>query len=145
VVTPAEAQVLLSMAASVDNRKPDPDAARAWAALLDGLPFDDCRDVVIQHLRTSSDWLTPAIIRAGVLRIRNKRIDVHPPLVPPPGLTDAQERAWLAGARRRIGNGEVIDSDAAYELVPAPERLRELVAAAEPTTDEPPIRQKETT
>lgn len=133
-MTPAEAQVLIAMAAAYDNRKPDPDAAKAWAAALDGLPFDDCRAVVIQHYRTSTDWLMPATIRAGVRRIRNKRIDEHPPLVPPPGLSDIEELAWLGAARRRIGNGEVIDSDAAYELVTG--SVRELLAAATPTSVE---------
>lgn len=135
-MTPAEAQVLLSMAAAFDNRKPDADTARAWAAALDGLRFEDCRVAVIEHYRASTEWLMPAVIRTAVRRIRAKRIEVHPPLTPPPGLDDAQERRWLLDARRRIGDGEQIDSDAAYELVTgAAVNFRELLPApdAHPT------------
>lgn len=131
-MTPAEAQVLLSMAATVDNRKPDPDAAKAWAAMLDGLRVEDCMQAIREHYTESTEWLMPAMVRARVKRIRAKRIADHPPLVPPPGLDDAQERQWLAGARRHIGDGNQIDSDAAYELVSG--SVRELLAAATPTT-----------
>lgn len=122
-MTPAEAQVLLSMAAAFDNRKPDPDAAKAWAAALDGLPFNDCRIAVIDHYRNSSEWLMPAVIRATVRRVRRDRrrahLRDHGPLLPPPGLTDAEERVWERDALNRISNGEVVDCDAAYgELVP---------------------------
>lgn len=136
-MTPAEAQVLIGMAASVDNRKPDEDVARSWAALLDGLRFEDCRVAVIEHFKTSNDWLTPALIRASVKRIRSKRIENHPPLTPPPGPPGetegeliARQQAWLKEARRRIGDGEVIDCDATYELKPRhlPD-LRELMPA----------------
>lgn len=138
-MTPAEAQVLISMAASVDNRKPDPtgDTARAWSALLDGLAFEDCRAAVVQHLQTSTEWLTPAIIRAVVLRVRRERRlehrRNHGALLPPPGLTDAQERTWEREALNRISNGEVIDSEAAYGEVVAG-NVRQLLAAATPTT-----------
>lgn len=137
-MTPAEAQVLLSMAAAYDNRKPDPDAAKAWAAALDDLPFDDCRHALIQHYRSSSEWLMPAMIRTAVRRVRHKRLEDHPPLVPPPGLDDAQERRWLREARRRIADGEVINSDAAYELVTADAvNFRELLPSPATTHPDP--------
>lgn len=136
-MSPAEAQVLLSMAATVDNRKPDADAAKAWAAMLDGLRVEDCMQAIREHYTESTEWLMPAMVRARVKRIRAKRIADHPPLIPPPGLSDAEERQWLAGARRHIGDGNQIDSDAAYELVSG--SVRELLAAATPTTDEPPL------
>lgn len=132
-MSPAEAQVLLSMASAYDNRKPDPDAAKAWAAALDDLPFDDCRTALLAHYRTSQEWLMPAMVRTAVKRIRRDRLEKHPPLVPPPGLTDIEELAWLGAARRRVANGEVIDCDAAYELVAG--SVRELLAAATPTTE----------
>lgn len=136
-MSPAEAQVLISMAAAIDNRKPDPDAARAWAALLDGLGFEDCRTAVLQHLQTSTEWLTPALVRTAVLRVRRERRIEHRrlqgPLLPPPGLTNAEERAWERDALKRISNGDVIDSEAPYgELVAG--SVRELLAAATPTT-----------
>ena len=137
-MTPPEAQVLLSMAAAYDNRKPDPDAAKAWAAALDGLRFEDCRLALIEHYRASDEWLMPSMVRAAVKRIRAKRIADHPPLVPPPGLSDVAELAWLGEARRRVGDGEVIDSDAAYgELESDLPRLRQLLSSATTPTTHP--------
>lgn len=134
-MNPAEAQVLLSMCAAYDNRKPDPDAAKAWAAALQGLRFDDCRQAVIEHYRANDAWLMPSMVRTLVRRIRDKRIADHPPVVPPPGLSDVEELAWLGRTRRRIGDGEVIDSDAAYQLVTG--SVRELLAAATRTKEVP--------
>lgn len=113
-MSPAEAQMLLGIAASFDNRKPNEEAAIAWSHALNGLRFVDCRDAVVQHYSTSSEWIMPAQIRAHVKRIRAKRIDDHPPLTPPPDLSPVETIAWQQEARRRIGDGEVIDCDAAY-------------------------------
>lgn len=130
-MTPAEAASLLVVASAFDNRKADEAAAHAWAAALEGLRFDDCRQAIIAHYRTSSEWLMPSAIRAVVRRTRAKRITDHPPLVPPPGLDDAAEAAWLADATRRVGDGEQIDGYAGIELVEG--SVRELLAAADPT------------
>ena len=135
-MTPAEAQVLLSMASAFDNRKPDADAARAWSAALDGLRFDDCRDALIEHYKTSTDYLMPVLIRTAVRRIRSKRIAEVGDLIPPPGLSELEQRQWLRDAKRRIGDGEEY---APPQLPPAdPPRLRELLATATPTTEETP-------
>lgn len=104
-MTPSEAQVLLSMAATVDNRKPDEDAAKAWAAMLDDLRFDDCRIVVIEHYKKSNDWLMPATIRAEVKRIREKRLAETPEPTPPPELTPQQTIVWLRQTRAQIADG----------------------------------------
>ena len=115
-MTPAEAQVLLSMAAAFDNRRPDADAARAWSAALDGLRFEDCRDALIEHYKTSADYLMPVLIRQQVKRIRAKRVTEAGDLTPPPG-TVAEQCRWLGQARRRIGDGEPREEvEAAYEL-----------------------------
>lgn len=108
-MTPAEAQVLLSMAAAFDNRRPDPDAARAWSAALDGLRFDDCRDALIEHYKTSTDYLMPVLIRTAVRRIRSKRIAEAGALTPPPDLTPVETNRWLAEARSQIANGTPVD------------------------------------
>jgi hypothetical protein len=135
-MSPAEAAVLLAGIAVFDNRKPgSPEEAERtatlWAQALHDVPLADAGRAVTEHFATSSEYLMPAHIRAAVKRIRNKRIADHPPLTPPPGLSDVEELAWLGAARRRIGNGEVIDCDAAYgELVTAPEQFRELMPAA---------------
>lgn len=135
-MTPAEAQVLLSMASAFDNRKPDPDAARAWSAVLDDLRFEDCRDALIEHYKTSTDYLMPVMIRTAVRRIRSKRIALVGDLIPPAGLSEPESRQWLRDAKRRIGDGETY---APPELPPAqPRRLRELLATATPTLEETP-------
>lgn len=118
-MTPAEAQVLLSMASAFDNRKPDADAAKAWSAALDDLRFEDCRVALIAHFKTSNDWLMPAMIRTSVRRMRSSRLEDHPPLTPPPDLTPLQTIAWRKGMNQRVADGEQIDPDAAYgELKP---------------------------
>lgn len=139
-MTPAEAATLLAIAAGFDNRKPDADAATAWAMALDGLRFTDCRDAIVAHYRSSSEWLMPVMVRDAVRRIRSKRIDEHPPLIPPPGLDDADELAWLADATRRVGDGEQVDSDAAFGvLVTGPEvNFRALLSSPnDPTIPRP--------
>ena len=83
------------------------------------MPLADAGQAVTQHFATSTDYLMPAHIRAAVKRIRAKRIEEHPPLTPPPDLDPIETTAWLKDMRRRIGDGEHIDSDAAYgELKP---------------------------
>lgn len=114
-----EAAALLSIAAAFDNRKPDPDAAKAWSVALDGHRFEDCRDAIVAHYRKTTDWLMPGHVIAAVKTVRASRIEDHPPLTPPADLDPIETVAWLKEARRRIGDGEAIDSDAAYgELKP---------------------------
>jgi hypothetical protein len=138
-MTPAEAQALLTVAAAFDNRKPDPDAAQAWALQLDGLPFADCRDAVMAHYRTSSDWLMPKDVISAVQRVRDKRIAEAGDLTPPRGLTDDEERAWIGEARRRIADGQTLD-DPHGDRKPHPElaaKVASLMPRPEihPTTD----------
>ncbi len=110
-MTPAEAQILLSMCATVDNRKPDADAAKAWAAMLGDLPIEDCRLAVIEHYRSSTDWLMPAQVRTIARRIRSKRIAEHPAVLPPADMADdpGREIEWRRELNRRIGSGETFD------------------------------------
>jgi len=120
-VSPAEAAALLTVAAAFDNRKPDEDAARAWSMALDGLRFHDCRDAIVAHYRTSSEWLMPQKIRAEVKRIRDKRIADYGPIPIPHGFdpddTGAYER-HLREMRQRIGDGE----DVPQPTLPAPSK-----------------------
>lgn len=137
-MTPAEAQMLLGIAASFDNRKPSEEAAVSWSHALGDYPFVDCRDAVVEHYRSSTDWIMPGHIIAIVRRVRSKRIAGAGDLTPPPG-TEAEQRAWLAGARRHIADGGTVDSDAAYgELKPRhlPE-LRALMSAPPTVHPEP--------
>lgn len=135
-MTPAEAQVLLGMAATYDQRKPDADVAKGWAAALNGLRFKDCRLAIIEHFATTAGvYLMPGHIRAIVKRLRAARIAAHPPVIPPPDLTIAQERQWRLEINARIGDGEQIDPDYAYAGQLKARDLREL--AARPDNAEP--------
>lgn len=113
-MTPAEAATLLTIAAAFDNRKPDPDAAKAWSVALGHLPFLDCRDAVIAHYRKTNDWLMPSHVIAAVKTVRASRLEDAPPLTPPPGLDPLETCDWLRAARRHIADGGTVDSDAAY-------------------------------
>ena len=104
---PTEAAALLTIAASFDNRKPDADQAKAWAMALDGLGFEDCRDVVVEHYRKSREWLMPADVFAGVRRIRYERIERFGYITPPPGLDFAEEQAYIKHIRERVAAGEL--------------------------------------
>ena len=104
---PTEAAALLTIAASFDNRKPDADQAKAWAMALDGLGFEDCRDVVVEHYRKSREWLMPADVFAGVRRIRYERIERFGYITPPPELDFAEEQAYIKHIRERVAAGEL--------------------------------------
>ena len=135
-MTPAEASVLLAMAAAVDNRKPDPDAAKAWAAMLDGLRLEDCQAAIVEHFQTSTDYLMPVMVRTIARRIRSKRIAEHPPVEPPPGLEDPRKFAeWKRELNRRIGDGQTFDPNHFYagQLVDRSSEIRELMAASKET------------
>lgn len=116
---PAEAAALLAVAAAFDNRKPDADAATAWALALDGRRFEDCRDAIVAYYRKSREWVMPSDMLEGVSAIRNGRISAfwrasgHVYLLPPAHLADdpAGEQRWSAEMLRRIADGEVIDPD----------------------------------
>lgn len=141
-MTPAEAGVLLAGISKFDNRKPGTEdeakmTATLWAGALHDVSLADAGAAVTQHFATSTEYLMPAHIRTIVKRVRAKRIEDHPPLTPPADLSPLETTAWLKDARRRIGDGETLDTDAAYgELKPRhlPD-LRQLMPA---TTEETP-------
>ena len=108
----------------------DDFTSEALLELLEPYPASDARTAVLNIAERGEHWCSPTDVRAEVRRIRAKRIEQHPPLVPPPGLDDIQERHWLASATRRIGDGATYDCDAAYELTTG--SVRELLAAATP-------------
>lgn len=104
-----EAAALLTIAAAYDNRKPDADAAKAWAMALDGIRFEDCRDAVVAHYRATRDWMMPSDVIAIVKRIRRERLMVFGALPDPPADVDPDDtRAWFAWeyeTRRAIADG----------------------------------------
>lgn len=134
-MTPTEAQVLLTMASTFDNRKPSEDAAKAWAAALDDQRFEDCRLAVIEHYRTSAEWLMPATVRIAVRRIRSKRIAEGGTLTPPPDLTPTETCRWLATARQALGDGvpvERITTDHGGALRPRDLSALKAISAPQP-------------
>lgn len=100
---PTEAAALLTIAAAYDNRKPDADQAKAWAMALDGLRFEDCREVVVAHYQRSREWLMPVDVISGVKRLRAKRLHDHPP-VDPPSWLDPDDTAALITWKRQTDN-----------------------------------------
>jgi hypothetical protein len=112
-MTPTEAAALLTICAAYDNRKPDADAAKAWAMALDSHRFEDCRDAIVSHYRTSREWIMPADVIAAVKRVRGGRIeDVAPS---PPADMDPDDTGryarWLEVTRRQIADGEEPDPE----------------------------------
>lgn len=120
VVKTTEAAALLTIAAAYDNRKPDADSAKAWAMSLDGLRFEDCREVIVGHYRKSRDWLMPSDVIGGVRRLRLKRVADHTPIQPPswldPDDTGAYIR-WECETRQAVADG-TYEPTAAGELHP---------------------------
>lgn len=98
VVKPTEAAALLTIAAAFDNRKPDADQAKMWALALDGIRFEDARDVIVAHYRRTRDWLMPADVSRGVQRLRYERIDAFGPIPAPAGI-DPDDKAAYQAAR----------------------------------------------
>lgn len=145
-MTPAEAAALLTVAAAFDNRKPDPDAAKAWSIALGDLPFTDCRDAIVAHYQRTTDWLMPAHVIGAVKKVRRDRLEDAPPMTPPPGLDPVQTNAWLGWARGEVAAGRTVDCDAAYgelktrhlpdlrELLPAPVAHPEAPCHTDPAT-----------
>lgn len=121
-----ETAALLAYASGRDSRKPDPAAVEAWFEDLGDLPFEDCRAAARQHFQTSTEYLMPVHIRSIVRTIRTERIraagdisDRIPAAVE--ALDDpAASNAWMQEAKRRIGDGELLDDVAPrLQLVPA--------------------------
>jgi hypothetical protein len=131
-----EASALLTVAAAFDNRKPDPDAAKAWSIALGDLPFTDCRDAIVAHYQRTTDWLMPAHVIGSVRKVRRDRLEDAPPLTPPPGLDVPQTLAWTRDARARIAAGEHVDCDQAYGELK--QRYLPELRALMPTPEETP-------
>lgn len=135
-MTPQEAVALARYIRAHFPQQPiDEYTSEALLELLAPYPAVDARAAVLTIASRGEHWCSPTDVKAEVRRMRAKRIVAHPPLVPPPGLSDVDELAWLGAARRRIGDGAVIDCDAAFELVSG--SVRALLAAADPDVKEP--------
>lgn len=116
-MSPAEAAALLAIAAAFDNRKPDADAATAWALALDGWRFEDCREAVVAHYRATNEWIMPSDVIGAVKNIRRERLLNYGPIEPPPSLDPDDDRAyfqWLRDAQTAIADGQPLPDAADY-------------------------------
>lgn len=110
----------------------DEYTSEALLELLGRYPMADARAAVLAIADRGEHWCSPSDVKAEVKRIRAKRILAAGDLCPPRGLSDAEERAWLLEARKRIGDGEVIEVDFG-ELKPRDKaELKELIERAAP-------------
>jgi hypothetical protein len=110
------AAALIAYAAATDNREVTESAAAAWADVLDDhVTLTDGKAAIIAHRRSSTDYLMPIHVNAGVRAIRKQRTDAMGPVNPPAELADrpATENTWRREYARAIGSGE--EPEAAYE------------------------------
>jgi len=118
-MTPQEAAALLTVAAAFDNRKPDADAATAWALALEGQRFQDCRDAIVAYYRKSRDWIMPSDVIEGVQGVRFARLEKFyrlqgsKHLMPPRELADdpSGEQRWTNLMIEWICAGEITHPD----------------------------------
>lgn len=112
-VSPAVGAALLAYAAATDNREVTEEAARAWADVLDDtVTPTDGKAAIIAHRRSSTDYLMPLHVNAGVRAIRKQRTDAMGPVNPPAELADRPhvENTWKREYARAIGDGETPDA-----------------------------------
>jgi hypothetical protein len=98
----AETSDLLTLIASVDNRRVGDEVVIAWQEILNDLPYDDCRAAVVAHRRTSPEYLMPVHIRRLAEDYARERRRAHNEAV-----EDAQRRALYADTTRRDRSQDV--------------------------------------
>jgi hypothetical protein len=105
----AEAAALLAVAAMFDNRKPDANAAHAWAAALDGMDPELCREAIVEHYRHEHRWIMPADVIKGARKLGVERAPVSAEV---PAALQAMDDGpeFDAAYRRWMQTGEVPDA-----------------------------------
>lgn len=133
MVNAPEAAALLAHAAGFDNRKPDAQAARAWADALADIDFEDALAAIVAHYATETRWIMPADVRAGVKVIEQGRLSSLPNLyeLEPPesvkALIDDDEAFnaayldWIKEQGRRARKG--LPLEVGPDPVPGPRQL----------------------
>lgn len=143
-MTPAEAQLLLGIAASFDNRKPNEEAAVAWSHALHGIRFADARDAIVAHYRATNEWLMPNKVITEVKRIRSKRLADYGALAEPPAHIDPDDTAayqrWVIDTRRSIADGELEPKPLAIEPAAVTDRMKRLRREGLQLAPPPPVR-----
>lgn len=143
-----ETSALLAMVAANDRRTVGEIDVEVWHDALNDLEFDDCRDAVRQHIRSSRDWLTPFDVRQAVKRIRRDRLDraLEQPPDADPDDPAAYTRALRDGRARTAGDLKPRDMRAIDSVFPSPpaadtsgwvQRARRMLPARRPQPAEP--------
>lgn len=108
---------LLAVIGVVDRRQSASEAEiMAWQDLLADINYDDAEAAVREHRRTSTDWIQPAHVIAGVKKIRAARLKILDDLEAYPndieGVSYLDEKRAL---QRAVADGRMTKADiAAY-------------------------------
>lgn len=84
----ATAALLLGVASGFDNRKPNADAAAAWAQALNGMDPAMCRDAIVDHYSRSREWLMPSDV---IQAVRRRMVELQPVTADVPAELQAME------------------------------------------------------
>lgn len=132
--TLADAYELLAVAQTFDRRTVGDFDAEAWRRAMHGLQLEDAKQAIVEHFTTSTDWLMPAHVRQGVMRIRRDRLERAPYAVPDADPDDpiAYQRALRDGiVRAADGTERPRDMRAIDSTFPSPPPAsRAAIAAA---------------
>lgn len=141
-----EAGLVLTKASAYDRRTVGRVDSEAWADAMTraDVPLPDALEAVALHFQDSNDWLMPnhiiGRVRAARRVVGRDRLARAGEAPYPPGLSQAQERAWLrvwmdsvkagdpdpmAGADAALGIAR-----AAEQLTPRPDRVQLITALA---------------
>lgn len=69
-MTLEETAQLLAIIATVDNRHVTEETILVWHELLADIPYDEARAATMDHLRTSTEYLTPALVTQRMRALR---------------------------------------------------------------------------
>jgi len=123
-MTPTEAVMLTEyVMACCPQQRMNEYTPDAWFDLLGDLSLPDCKAAVIVITR-SQPFVAPSEIRAGVQRIRNRRLDRADIPPPPSELVDDWPAYQAALHAARVAAADGRDPEAASQAVANPVRLR---------------------
>lgn len=110
-MSPGDAYRVLTLAATYDGRtlpQEDADAmAVAWAAVMQGVRFEDAQEAVVWYYARETRWIKPADILRRVKAIREERAKPLAMLDRPRELADRpqDEIAWTKFVRDALVDG----------------------------------------
>lgn len=91
---------LLTIVAATDKRTVGRSDVTLWCGYVGDLEFDDAKTAVIEHYRSTRDWLMPVDVRTRVHGMRTARMaGVR---LEAPGVDPDDTAAYLAARRTQI-------------------------------------------